>query len=109
MADDLRRGAEESLLLRFEEFRVEIEPAGQAPVVERVGFRGYFAQFRRHLSAFTPSNHSCRSLGRGPRRTATAKRSEPPRARTRESRAPSPRAGLRRMFANVRSDEARIE
>src|SRR2546430_13276143 len=36
VTDHLRRGTPERLLLRLEEFRVEIEPAGKAPVVQRV-------------------------------------------------------------------------
>src|SRR5690348_6572302 len=39
VADDLRRGAKEGLLLRFEEFRVEVEPAGQAHPVKGVATR----------------------------------------------------------------------
>ena len=37
MANHLRRGAQERLLLRLEELGVVIEPAGQAHAVERVG------------------------------------------------------------------------
>ena len=52
MADDLRRRTQERLLLRFEEFRVEIEPAGQAPVVERVGVRLNRLQLSGHASIY---------------------------------------------------------
>jgi len=48
MADDLRRSAKESLLLGLEEFRVVIEPSGQAHVVERIVIRRDAAEMRRH-------------------------------------------------------------
>ena len=49
MAGDLRRSAKESLLLGLEEFRVVIEPSGQAHVVERIVIRRDAAEMRRHL------------------------------------------------------------
>src|SRR4051794_4935318 len=65
MAHNLRSGAQESLLLGLEEFRVEIEPAGEAHVVERVVFRRNSAQLRRHghhlprrAGAVQPSGYS---------------------------------------------------
>ena len=39
VANDLRRRAQERLLLRLEEFRIVIEPAGQAHIVERIRTR----------------------------------------------------------------------
>src|SRR5829696_2899843 len=56
VADDLRRGTQERALLRLQELRVEVEPAGQAHVLQRVrrGFNG--AEVRGHYNAIsTPS------------------------------------------------------
>src|SRR5215207_10586522 len=38
-ADDLRRGTQERALLRLQELRIEVEPAGQAHVLQWVGRR----------------------------------------------------------------------
>src|SRR5206468_3219181 len=48
VTDHLRRGAQEGFLLRLEEFRIEIEPAGQARVVEWVRRRRDGAKRRGH-------------------------------------------------------------
>jgi len=49
MANDLRRGSKEGFLLRFEEFRIMVEPARQAHVVQWIGGRLDRFEVRRHV------------------------------------------------------------
>jgi len=55
VADDLRRLAQEGLLLRGKELLVEIKPAGQAQIVERVRARLNGFEVRRHPSTLAIS------------------------------------------------------
>src|SRR3954469_19273683 len=54
VADHLRRGAEERCLLRLKEFRVKIEPAGQAHAAQRVELWGDGAEVRGHSHPLPP-------------------------------------------------------
>src|SRR5690348_7941536 len=51
VADDLRRCAQEGLLLRLEEFRIVVEPAGQAQIVKRILAGRKAVQRRCHAPA----------------------------------------------------------